>query len=149
MALETLTFDIVIHAPARKVWDVMLADETYRQWTEAFTAGSHYDGRWEVGARMRFLDPNGGGMIAEIAELRPTEFLSVRMLGWIIDGVEDTESEAVTAWAPGYETYTLQERDGSTTLRITSDALPEYKTIMEAAWPNALLRLKQICEETA
>lgn len=148
MALETLTFETSIAASPHRVWDVMLADETYRQWTEAFTAGSHYEGKWEVGARMRFLDPNGGGMISEISELRPAEFLSIKMLGWIIDGVEDTESEAVTSWAPGYETYTLEASDGGTVLRVTSDSLPEYKAMMEAAWPNALARLKQICEET-
>jgi hypothetical protein len=39
-------------------------------------------------------------MIAEIAEHRPNEFISIRNLGFIAKGVEDTGSDAVRARAP-------------------------------------------------
>jgi len=60
------------------------------------------------GERIQFLSPSGDGMVAEIAENRTNEFISIRQLGLIKKGVEDTESEAVRAWAPVYENYTCR-----------------------------------------
>ncbi|MEX2593834.1 MAG: hypothetical protein WD426_13755 [Anditalea sp.] len=38
---QKLHFSKRINAPKEKVWDTMLKDETYREWTSAFTEGSH------------------------------------------------------------------------------------------------------------
>jgi hypothetical protein len=50
-------------------------------------------------------------MTAEIAENRPFEFVSIRHLGIIKDGVDDTESPASRAWTPAFENYTFTEKD--------------------------------------
>lgn len=44
---------------------------------------------------MRFLVPSGEGMVSDVAEHRPQHFLSLRHVGFVKDGVEDTESEMV------------------------------------------------------
>ena len=71
---KTLRFSTLIQAPPGRVWQLMLAPDSYRDWTAAFMEGSRYEGSWEQGQRIRFLSPAGEGMVAEIAENRPGEF---------------------------------------------------------------------------
>ncbi|MFZ1730871.1 MAG: SRPBCC domain-containing protein [Bacteroidota bacterium] len=145
--MKTLNFSISIDAPRAAVWEAMLSPETYKIWAEYFAKGSYYEGSWEKGARIRFLIPDGSGMIAEIAECLPHSYTSIKHLGWISNGVEDTESEEVRFWAPAYENYTLSEAGTSTELSIAVDILPEFEEYMIASWPRALARLKSLCEE--
>jgi uncharacterized protein YndB with AHSA1/START domain len=143
---KTLQFSTKIKAPRARVWDTMLDAATYAEWTSAFCAGSHYVGSWQQGEQIRFLDPNGSGMLGEIAENRRHEFISIRMLGEINAGVEDTTSDKVRAWAPAYENYTFRDQDGGTELQVSVDIAPEYEQMMQDAYPRALARLKEICE---
>jgi hypothetical protein len=100
----------------------------------------------KAGARIRFLAPEGGGMVAVIAENRAFEFISIKHLGYIKDGVEDTESPEIKAWAPAFENYTFIDRQGATELKINVEILPEWEDYMQQTWPKALAKLKQICE---
>lgn len=142
-----LQFSTTINAPVAVVWETMLDAESYRRWTSAFTEGSYYEGSWSQGSRIRFLSPSGDGMIAEIAENRPHEFVSIRHLGYIANGVEDTESDAIRAWAPAYENYTFQSVPEGTRLVVDQDVTANFEQFMKDAWPKALGLLKQLCEE--
>lgn len=144
--LQHLRFSIHIAAPVAHVWNTMLELDTYRDWTSAFAEGSTYEGSWDAGARIRFLSPSGDGMVAEIAEHRRHAFLSIRHLGVIANGVEDTSSEAVKAWTPAYENYRFTPEAGGTRLDIEQDIAPEWAAMMNEMWPNALARLKALCE---
>jgi len=146
---KTLTFAIDIAAPRALVWETMFDPEGYKIWTAAFCEGSHFTGSWDQGAAIRFLAPNGDGMVAEIAENRPHEFVSIRHLGEISGGVADTTSDKVRAWAPAYENYTFSERDGGTHIEVAIDTVPEYVQYMENTFPKALELLKQLCEGKA
>lgn len=143
---KTLEFSVVIRAPREKVWHAMLFSPTYEQWTSAFMEGSRYEGGWNPGDRIRFLAPNGDGMVAEIAEHRRGEFVSIRHLGEINAGVEDTTSEKVRAWAPAHENYTFTDVDGGTQVRVDIDTAAEYEQFMRDTYPKALERLKALCE---
>jgi uncharacterized protein YndB with AHSA1/START domain len=144
---KTLRFSTIIQAPRERVWTLMLAPDSYREWTAAFMEGSYYEGSWEPGQRIRFLSPTGEGMVAEVAENRRGEFVSLRHLGEIRpDGTVDTDSPSVRAWAPAYENYRFLDRDGATELQIEMDTLPAYEQFMQEAWPKALARLKALCE---
>src|SRR5688572_8902646 len=145
-SLERIQFTTTIHAPVPTVWRVMLAPESYRRWTSAFAEGSTYEGSWEQGAKIRFLGPAGDGMVSEIAENREHEFLSIRHLGFLADGVKDTTSDAVRAWAPAYENYTFTAVPDGTRLVIDQDVPAEWKEHLAAAWPKALGLLKQLSE---
>jgi len=145
--MKTLHLEKNILAPAEKVWNTMLEDETYRQWTRAFTEGSHYKGSWEEGAKILFLDPDNNGMVSTIAENRPHEFISIKHIGIVKDGEEDTESDEAKKWAPAYENYTFEEKDGKTTLSVDMDIEEEYEAMFKEMWPNALGKLKQLTEE--
>ena len=145
--MKTLQFSIDIRASRQTVWDTMLARDSYRLWTAEFAEGSYFEGTWEGGTRMRFLGPSGDGMVADVVESRPHAFLSLKHLGFVKDGVEDTDSEMVKAWAPAFENYTLTDAGLSTHLAIDIDVTPEWEEYMTKAWPKALAALKQLCED--
>lgn len=147
--MKTQHFDIFINAPRRHVWTTMLQPAGYEKWTSAFCEGSRFDGSWDQGSKIRFLDPNGAGMVAEIAEHRPAEFVSIRHLGFIQDGVEDTTSDAIKAWAPCYEKYTFIDEAGGTRLKVDSDVFGDYEAFMAETWPRALAQLKSLSEGKA
>lgn len=146
--MKKLEFATVIDADPETVWNTMLTIDTYRVWTTAFCEGSTYEGSWDAGERMRFLAPGGHGMVSVIAENRPFEFLSIKHIGSITNGVEDTESEEVRKWAPSFENYLLKDLGGSTEFKVVMDVLPEYEEVMSAMWPKALVSLKGLCESS-
>ena len=145
--MTTLHFSIDIRASRLTVWETMLGRESYRLWTTEFAEGSFFEGSWEPGTRMRFLVPSGEGMVSEVAEHRPQEFLSLRHIGFVKDGVEDTESEMVKAWTPAFENYTLSYAGLSSHLAIDIDVTPEFEEYMTKVWPAALAALKRLCED--
>lgn len=130
----------------------MLDDAPYREWTKAFNEGSYYKGNWSKGSKMLFLGPDPktgqeGGMVAEIAENRPYEYVSIRHIGMINDGVEDTTSEEVKKWTPAYENYTFKEQNGATEVLVDMDITEEYVDMFNEMWPKALQNLKEIAEK--
>ncbi len=149
--MNTLNFSIVINAPREKVWNTMLEDATYREWTAPFNpAGSRFEGSWEKGSKIRFLGVNPetgreeGGMYSEIAESKPYEFVSIKHLGEIkADGTEAPWESA----GDGFENYTLVEKDGQTEVIVDIIGIPdEYKQDMSDMWPKALEKLKALAE---
>lgn len=149
--METLRFSILIDADRKTVWDTMLNDATYRQWAKAFNESSYYEGKWEKGNEMRFLgrDENGdiGGMLSKIKECEKYRFVSIEHLGTISRGVVDTTSEEVKKWAHALENYTLTEKKGRTEVLVETDIDPEFRSMFEDMWPEALESLKQLCEQ--
>lgn len=154
MHMQKIHFSIQINAGKEKVWDTMLEDATYREWTEAFHPGSYYKGDWSEGSKMLFLGPDEtsnkeGGMVSRIKENRKYEFLSIEHLGMVVDGVEDTTSEEAKKWTPSFENYTFTEKNGGTEVSVDMDiASDEYKEMFEGMWPKALLKLKEIAERS-
>ncbi len=144
--MPTLHFATRIQASRARVWATLFEPASYPRWTAAFMAGSTFQGNWEQGSRMRFLDASGNGMVAVIAENRRPEFLSIQHLGILTAGVEDTDSEEVRRWAPALETYTLSEAGGATDLAIRVDVPAEFQDLMQQAWPMALAAVTAMAE---
>lgn len=150
--MEKLHFKIDISAPKEKVWNTMLEDATYREWTTAFNEGSYYKGDWSKGSKIVFLGPNPetgkeGGMVSRIAENKLYEFVSIEHLGVINDGVEDTTSDEVKKWTPAFENYTFKEKNGTTEVIVEMDIHADYKEMFEGMWPKALQKLKELSEK--
>ena len=145
--MKKLTFKVTLKADKKKVWDMMLSPSTYMAWTTAFTPGSHYQGSLEKGSKIKFLGPDGRGMSSEVAENKPYEFISFRHLGEIDEnGIENTTSESVKAWAPAYENYTFTEKDGQTEVTIEMDATSDFEEMFTEMWNKALPNLKDLIE---
>lgn len=149
--MQKLQFSTLINAPKKKVWDTMLQDATFREWTSAFNPpGSWYEGDWNQGSTIRFLGASEqgepSGMLSRIKENRPYEYVSIEHVGIIQDGKEDTTSDAVKQWAPAFENYTFTEKNGGTEVLVEMDATEEHRTMFEDTWPKALQKLKALAE---
>jgi uncharacterized protein YndB with AHSA1/START domain len=154
--METLHFETTINAPIAKVWDTMLNDATYRVWTLEFNeGGSWFEGSWESGSKIKFFGPDPktgdvGGMTSEIAENRPHEYISIRHLGFIQNGVEVFDTPEVKAWMPSYENYAFKSVDEHTTHITVELTVPnDFKDMFNEMWPRALTKLKEMCEESS
>ena len=148
--MNKLHFKIEINAPKEKVWNTMLDDKTYREWTEAFMPGSYYIGDWSKGSKMLFIGPgeNGDmGMVSRIKENEKYKFISIEHYGVIKDGKEDTSGDEVKAWAGAHENYTFTEKNGATEVLVDMDIVEEYKEMFEGMWPKALNKLKDLAEK--
>lgn len=85
-------------------------------------------------------------MSAEISENRKHEVLSIRHLGYVFDGVEDSTSAVVRIWAPVYETYRFEAVPGGTRVTVEQEVLVGSDGFMNRTWPRALEALKELCE---
>lgn len=150
-SMKHLHLSTYIQASRDRVWDTMLDDATYREWTNAFNPGSYYEGSWEQGSLIRFLgaDESGSGVLgmsSRIAESRRPEFVSIEHLGILTKDGVDTTSEFAQAWAGAHENYTFAEKDSGTELTVDVDVTETEYDMMEAMWQKALVRLKQLAE---
>ena len=143
-----------INAPVKKVYDVMLGisnKSTYEQWTALFNPTSTYDGSWIKGSKILFIgtDEKGdkGGMVSEIFNNIPNSFISIRHYGLLKGNVEIIEGPEVEKWANGFENYTFEEENGTTTVTVDLDTTEEFLDYMNQAYPKALEKLKEICEK--
>ena len=145
--MEKKEFKTTINAPREKVWSLLWDNTTYPEWTSVFAEGSRAETDWKKGSKVLFLDGKGEGMVSTIAENKPNEFMSIKHLGFVKNGVEDTNSEKVKEWAGALENYTLKTIDGKTELIVDMDIIDEYKDYFEKTWPNALKKLKEMAEK--
>mgnify|MGYP006338700043 CR=1 FL=1 len=146
--METIYFSAHINAPREKVWDIMLGKDTYIEWAKKFGQGSHYEGDWNEGSDIFFFGADSQtGMASKINESRKPEFVSIKHVGLVMNGVVDTTSDEAKKWAPAFENYTLKEVDGETELSVSLDILPEHKSMFEQMWPKALKLLKELVEK--
>ena len=137
---------IRISAPRAAVWRVLLEEATYKEWTAVFAGGSYFEGNWSEGSTIRFLTPEKDGMVGVIAENREHEFVSIKHLGYVHKGVDDTESDAVKTWAPAFENYTLNEVDGGTELVVEMEITSAEEGYFEDVMPKALKIIKKLAE---
>ena len=144
-----MEFNINIEAPKEKVWNTLWNDQTYREWTSAFAEGSCAETDWEKGSRVLFTDGKGSGMVSTIVENKLNEFMSIKHLGTIKNGVEDLDSEENKQWAGALENYTLLESGGKTVLHVELSGLDipkEFEDYFLQTWPKALDKLKALSE---
>lgn len=151
--MKNLQFSINIKAPAAKVYNMMLGIDnktTYEQWTALFNPSSTYEGSWNKGSKILFVgvgeDGKKGGMVSEIAENIPNQFVSIRHYGLLHGDIEITEGPDVEKWAGGLENYTFEENNGITKVTVDLDTSEDFTDYMNDAFPNALAKLKEISE---
>lgn len=144
--MKRLHFSKSINAPREKVWNTLIGRESYKAWTAPFMEGSYYEGSWNKGDKIRFLGPDGGGMTSVIADNRLHEFISIKHLGEVKNGVDDFDSEDARKWALAFENYTLTKVNGSTEVGIDIDVTPDFESYMKEKWPVALDTLKSLSE---
>jgi hypothetical protein len=147
---QKLHFEIAIQASPEKVYQRLIDDQFYRQWTEPFYPGSFYKGSWDKNSRIQFLavDEDGQlqGMFSRIDENIPNRYISIEHLGIISNGEEVTSGPEVDPWKGAHEIYTLEKADNYTKFIVDVDSIDIMEKFMLETWPKALDRLKEICE---
>jgi len=148
---ETLHFEIAIDAPPGKVYDTMLHEQHYREWTKEFNPTSCYRGTWEKGSKILFLgtgdDGEEGGMVSFIKENLPEKFVSIEHSAILHKGEEVFDGPEVDKWRGFLENYTFTEISGNTLLSIDTDTTPEFAAYFMKTWPKALQVVKEISEQ--
>jgi uncharacterized protein YndB with AHSA1/START domain len=152
---QVMHFTTTIGAKPEKVYQIMLGEKTYTEWTAEFNPTSRFKGSWEKGAKIVFVgtDQDGveGGMVSRIKENIPNRFVSIEHLGILQNGEENTTGPEVESWAGALENYSFAEKNGNTILIVdlkTQQKLDaNYKSYFLETWPKALDKLKAICEE--
>ena len=152
--MKKIKYEKKIKASSQKIYETMLGlnhKTTYEYWTSAFNPTSTFEGSWDKGSKIHFvgMDENGkkGGMVSEIVENKPADFVSIRHYG-ILDGdTEITSGEKVEKWAGGHENYRFKENNGTTTVIVEMDVVDEYLDYFENTYPKALHNLKEISEK--
>ena len=145
-----MEFKITISAPKEKVWNILWDDATYPEWTSAFATGSKAETDWKKGSKVLFLDGNNSGMVSTIAENIPNEFMSIKHLGNVKNGIEDLDSEEARQWSGTFENYTLRTVSGETELQVVmggAEIPQEFEDYFKDAWPKALDKLKALAEK--
>ena len=152
--MEKLHFKVSINAPVTRVYDTMLGNNsksTYEQWTSLFNPTSTYKGSWGKGSKILFLgvDEKGekGGMVSRIVENIPNRFVSIQHYGLLQADKEITEGPEVEKWANGFENYTFEENNGTTTVTVDLDTTEDFLDYMNQTYPKALDKLKELCEK--
>ena len=143
--MKKIHYHIEINCPREKVFPIMLDEEHYQEWTAEFNPTSHYEGSWEEGSKILFLgeteDGEKAGMQSFIEKFEANKFISIKHLGMLEKGKETLFDEVL------YENYYLEEKDGSTLLKVEMDTEDDWIDYFGKTWPRALQKLKQVCEK--
>ena len=151
--MKKLKFETNINASAEEVFNTMLNKETFLQWTTEFHPSpddtGDVEGDWKKGSKILFGDGKGSGMVSKVEENIPNEYMSIRHLGIMKDGVEEFETADAKLWANSFENYTLKENDGKTEVKVdlTDASSPdEFVDFFEKTWPQAMNKVKELAE---
>ena len=145
--MQTLSYEIEIHASKQKVWEILWQKETYQAWTQFFSCNSTMQSDWKVGGKTYFYDDKGDGMISTIERLDEPNVIIFKHIGMIQDGEEDTESDDVKSWVGALEKYMLFDSDDVTQLYVEVDIQPQYIEMMNQGFEKGLALVKQLAEQ--
>jgi uncharacterized protein YndB with AHSA1/START domain len=140
------TFEIEINATTERVWDVLLNDDTYRQWTSYFCEGSCYKGELKQGGKIHFLTPDGSGMYSKIIIYTPYSNILFQHIGEVVNFVEQPIDEATEKWTGAFENYILKSNGSKTTLIAEIDLTPEHVDFFKKSFPKGLSKIKELSE---
>jgi len=145
--MTNLEYKIHIKAPKQKVWEIMLQPDTYKEWTGASWPGSFYEGKWAENEKIKFIGKDGSGTLALIEVFKPYEYISAKHIAVLDKGKEDSDSDIAKSWVGTMENYLFSERNGETDLTVEMEVYPDWQKMFDDGFPNALKKLKEICEQ--
>lgn len=143
--MNEVQFTVEINAPKEKVWDTLWQDETFRDWAGLIDPGTYMRGVLKEGSEVEFISAeNGYGVTSLVEKLVEGEILLLRHHADTQDsGKEDREKQ----WTGGAESYTLSEKNDTTTLTVAFDVPSELEEMFNDLYPKALNRVKQLAEQ--
>lgn len=140
--MKLLEFYIQINATPEKVWDVLFTQDTYRKWSSAMNEGTYFEGNWEEGSMMKFLDPKNNGMYNQVIKNIPSRELTMKHLGWIFDGVLSPQG-----WEDSTVSYFIKPHETGTLLTAQVNSLDEFVDFFNTKYPKNFEKIKELSEE--
>jgi hypothetical protein len=142
--MKEMQFLVEISATKEKVWDTLWQDETLREWAGIIDPGTYMSGELKEGNEVQFISSeNGYGVTSLVEKLIDGEFLLLRHHA---DTQEGGKQERENQWTGGKESYSLAEKDDTTTLTVAFDVPPELKEYFKDNYPKALEQVKVLAE---
>lgn len=146
--MKQLEYKIDINSSAKEVWNKMFSPETYVEWIQVSWPGSFYEGEWKQGTDIRFIGQDGSGTLAHIEELVPFKLVSANHVAVLQKGgLEDRDSADAKGWVGTKEAYEFDSEGDLTHLTVHISANPDWIPMFDEGFPNALKKLKEICEK--
>lgn len=142
--MNEMQFSIAIHATKEKVWETLWQDETFRDWASVIDPQTYMVGELKEGNEVQFISAaNGYGVTSMAEKVVPSQYLLLRHHA---DTQEVGKRERANEWTGGTESYTLAEKDGTTTLTVAFGVPPELEEYFKVNYPKALERVKVLAE---
>ena len=141
--MKLLEFKLQINAPAEKVWKVLFTQDENRNWPSAVNEGTYFEGTWEEGSVMRFLDDENNGMYNSVEKNIPNKELTMKHLGWIYDGELSQQN-----WEDSTVTYLLESNENGTLLTGKINALDEFVDFFNSKYPSNFEKVKKLSESS-
>ena len=139
MSNDTFVYQTYIRAPIQKVWNAL----TDPEFTAQYFYATRVESTWQRGAAVAFRYAEGGDVAVEgeVIESDPPHRLVV---SW-----HALYDETVRKEAPSRVTFSLDESNGQTGLRILHDQFPENSVLFDSisqGWPWIVAGLKSLLE---
>ena len=142
--MKELQFSTQISAPKERVWATLWEDATFRDWASIIDEGTYLQGEMKEGNEIQFISSvNGYGVTSLIEKLIQNEYVLIKHSADTQDsGMQERERE----WTGGTESYLLTEKNGVTTLLVTTDVPDELVEMFNIRLPRAIERIKTLSE---
>ena len=146
--MPQLHYSIQIEQDPLTVHHVLVDKEAYATWTYSFGSACCFDGDWSEGSQMVFTfagdHQSHWDMVALVDKNRPGELIQLRYVGSSAGTVQ-----APLNWNSALETYRFVPISQGTQLSCTLEVDNNAACIefFDQAWPAALQRLKDLCEQ--
>ena len=140
--MKFLEFEIQINATPEKVWETLFTQDSYKKWASAMNEGTYFEGNWEVGSIMKFLDPQNNGMYNLVTENIRFKVLGMKHLGWILKGELSSQN-----WEDSTLNYILEPSENGTLLKGTVNSLDEFVEFFNSKYPQNFEHIKRLAEE--
>ncbi|MBA3758199.1 hypothetical protein H0X10_01025 [Candidatus Saccharibacteria bacterium] len=142
--MKELRFSVEINALKGRVWDTLWKDETFREWAGIIDPGTYMVGELKAGNEIQYISSeNGYGVTSFVEKIIEGEFLLLRHSA---DTQGSGKQERAQEWTGGEESYSLSEKNDTTTLTVAFDVPPKLEEYFKAHYPKALQRIKIMAE---
>lgn len=140
--MKNLEFNIEINASAEKVWEILFSQDSYKKWASAMNEGTYFEGNWEEGSVMKFLDPKNNGMYNLVLKNIPNQILQMKHIGWILDGELSPQN-----WEDSTVEYLLTPFENGTVLTGKVNSLDEFVDFFNSKYPKNFQNIKNLAEK--
>ena len=142
--MKQLEFSVSIRAAKAKVWGTLWQDKTFRDWADIIDPGTYMLGELKEGNEVQFISSSSGyGVTSLIERLVPSKFLQLRHRA---DTEQNGGKVREAEWTGGRESYSLAERDQTTTLTVVLDVPENLVETFNVIYPKVLARIKEFAE---